>query len=94
MLNIFGNLLHGLAGWRQRQRAYAELATLDDRSLADIGITRSEIPYVLSHAAEHRAEMDAQRLARGLIVSSRRGEPARPRPGARCAIVGRAPGAG
>ena len=58
MLNIIGNLLHGLAGWRQRQRAYAELATLDDRSLADIGITRSEIPYVLSHAAEHRAEMD------------------------------------
>ena len=37
-----------LATWRQRQQAYAELAGLDDRSLADIGITRSEIPYVLS----------------------------------------------
>lgn len=60
MLNILGNLLHGVAGsvaaWRQRQRAYAELAALDDRSLADIGITRSEIPYVLTHAAEYRAE--------------------------------------
>jgi uncharacterized protein YjiS (DUF1127 family) len=55
MLNILGNMLHGLsasvADWRQRQRAFAELASLDDRSLADIGITRSEIPYVLSHAA-------------------------------------------
>ena len=53
MLNILGNLLHGLtasvADWRHRQRAYAELASLDDRSLADIGITRSEIPFVLSH---------------------------------------------
>ena len=55
MLNVIGNLMHGVAGavhdWRQRQRAYAELAALDDRSLADIGITRSEIPYVLSHPA-------------------------------------------
>jgi uncharacterized protein YjiS (DUF1127 family) len=61
MLNILGNLLHGLsasvARWRQRQRALAELSALDDRSLADIGITRSEIPYVLSHAAEARNEV-------------------------------------
>ncbi len=60
MLNFLGNMLHRLAAsvadWRQRQRAYAELASLDDRSLADIGITRSEIPYVLSHAARHQAE--------------------------------------
>jgi uncharacterized protein YjiS (DUF1127 family) len=63
MLNILGNLLHGLsvsvADWRQRQRAYAELASLDDRSLADIGITRSEIPYVLSHATLDRAATGA-----------------------------------
>jgi uncharacterized protein YjiS (DUF1127 family) len=57
MLTIIGNLIHGLADWRQRQRAYAELATLDDRSLADIGITRSEIPYVLSHPAERHSDI-------------------------------------
>jgi uncharacterized protein YjiS (DUF1127 family) len=55
MLNLLGNLLHGvghsLVAWRQRHRAYAELAALDDRSLADIGLSRSEIPYVLSQAA-------------------------------------------
>jgi uncharacterized protein YjiS (DUF1127 family) len=58
MLNILGNLIHGLSvaviGWRERQRALVELARLDDRSLADIGITRSEIPYVLSRAARRR----------------------------------------
>ena len=58
MLHFTGNLVHelatALAGWHRRQRAYAELYGLDDRSLADIGITRSEIPYVLSHAAAER----------------------------------------
>jgi uncharacterized protein YjiS (DUF1127 family) len=60
MLKIIGGLVHGLAvslaDWRHRQQAYAELAALDDRSLADIGITRSEIPFVLSHAAEASTE--------------------------------------
>ena len=57
MLNLLNNQLHTLSGawaaWRQRRRAYAELVSLDDRSLADIGITRSEIPYVLSHTTEN-----------------------------------------
>ncbi len=45
------------AEWREHRRAFAELSALDDRSLADIGISRSEIPYVLSHAEfEHVAE--------------------------------------
>jgi Domain of unknown function (DUF1127) len=29
--------------WRRRERAYAELAALDDHSLADIGLHRSQI---------------------------------------------------
>jgi uncharacterized protein YjiS (DUF1127 family) len=29
--------------WRHRQQAYAELMALDDHSLADIGLQRSEI---------------------------------------------------
>jgi uncharacterized protein YjiS (DUF1127 family) len=39
------------ADWRSRQRAYAELSALDDRSLADIGITRGEIPFLLTQTA-------------------------------------------
>jgi len=31
----------------EQHRAYRELASLDDRSLADIGITRAAIPYVV-----------------------------------------------
>jgi uncharacterized protein YjiS (DUF1127 family) len=31
------------AEWRRREHAYAELMALDDRSLADIGIHRSQI---------------------------------------------------
>ena len=35
------------ARWRRRRRAYCELTPLDDRSLADIGIRRTDIPAVL-----------------------------------------------
>ena len=60
MLTFLGNRLLALsaavANWREWRRAYAELSALDDRSLADIGITRSEIPYVLSHASQSVTE--------------------------------------
>ena len=54
MLKIIGNFIeHSLdawTAWRQRQRAISELYALDDRALADIGISRPEIPFVLSRA--------------------------------------------
>jgi uncharacterized protein YjiS (DUF1127 family) len=55
MLKIIGNFveqsLGAWAAWRQRQRAINELYALDDRALADIGISRAEIPFVLSHSS-------------------------------------------
>jgi len=49
MLNVVGNLLHGLsvglADWRQRNRAYAELAQLDDRALAAGGIDPGAVRF-------------------------------------------------
>lgn len=69
MLHFIGHLgqelAQALAGWRRRQQAYAELYALDDRSLADIGITRSEIPYVLSRAAQTRNPRSAVAPAEG-----------------------------
>ena len=46
---LWQSLSESYKEWRNRQRAYAELSALDDRSLADIGISRGEIPYYLSH---------------------------------------------
>ncbi|HUZ73220.1 MAG TPA: DUF1127 domain-containing protein [Stellaceae bacterium] len=54
-------LLERLADYRRRQRAYAELYALDDRSLADIGITRAEIPFLMSRSAEEMAGPAQQR---------------------------------
>jgi uncharacterized protein YjiS (DUF1127 family) len=52
LMNILRPLSVALAEGRRRRRAFAELSALDDRSLADIGISRSEIPYLLAHAPE------------------------------------------
>jgi uncharacterized protein YjiS (DUF1127 family) len=48
LLAALRSLKAHLADWRARQRAYDELASLDDRSLADIGLTRADIPFVVS----------------------------------------------
>jgi len=41
-------ILKPLANWRARQVAMEELMSLDDHMLADIGISRSEIPGIVS----------------------------------------------
>ena len=43
VVNLFISAGKAVSAWRRRQRAYAELMALDDRSLADIGIRRSQI---------------------------------------------------
>jgi uncharacterized protein YjiS (DUF1127 family) len=47
IVNLLAAAKNAVAEWRHRQQAYAELSALDDRSLADIGIRRSEIPAVV-----------------------------------------------
>jgi len=53
LVNLFTAAGKAIAEWHRQQRAYAELMALDDRSLADIGIRRSEIRAVL--AADRKA---------------------------------------
>jgi len=48
MLSRFADGLIGrFENWRARERAFRELSALDDRALADIGLARSDIPFVL-----------------------------------------------
>ena len=49
--------------WRRRQSAYDELSALDDRSLADIGITCADIPYLFSRNVQEAAKAQAAGLA-------------------------------
>jgi len=43
VLNLLNSVREAFADWQSRERAYAELMALDDHSLADIGIRRSDI---------------------------------------------------
>lgn len=68
MLSILASGLQQLKAayvdWRRRQAAYDELNSLDDRSLADIGITRSDIPYLFSRDVHDAAKAQAAGLVR------------------------------
>jgi len=43
---ILAKLIRMYAAWRNYERSMSELSRLDDRELADIGISRAEIPAV------------------------------------------------
>ncbi|HTV87466.1 MAG TPA: DUF1127 domain-containing protein [Stellaceae bacterium] len=51
LINLLVAARSALARHWQRRRAYEELMALDDRSLADIGIHRSQIPALVEGAA-------------------------------------------
>jgi uncharacterized protein YjiS (DUF1127 family) len=46
---LLTSLAKGFDAWRERRAAAAELSRLSDRDLADIGITRQEIPDILAN---------------------------------------------
>ena len=56
-------VVRAYARWRERRQAVRELHSLDDRSLRDIGVSRSEIEWVVSsqQAARVRAAVKAVR---------------------------------
>jgi uncharacterized protein YjiS (DUF1127 family) len=56
IVNLLAAAGRALSEWRHKQKAYAELMALDDRSLADIGIRRSEIPAIVEGCHEASAE--------------------------------------
>jgi uncharacterized protein YjiS (DUF1127 family) len=56
LINLFVAARKGLGEWTRRHRAYDELMALDDRSLADIGIHRSQIPALVEGFDASRRE--------------------------------------
>lgn len=56
IVSLFAAARQAVAEWRRKHQAYAELMALDDRSLADIGIRRSEIPALVegNHEASRK----------------------------------------
>ena len=48
---MFASLIRFLHQWKQYNRSLNELSKLGDRELADIGITRSDIPAVAWQAS-------------------------------------------
>ncbi len=51
---LLSNVLRFLRAWRRYRQGVRELSRLEDRELADIGITRSEIPMVAWTSARTR----------------------------------------
>ena len=60
-MSLFDVLRHRLEVHGCEQRVYVELAQLDDRSLADIGLARSELRRV-ARAAAKRGPADLAQL--------------------------------
>jgi uncharacterized protein YjiS (DUF1127 family) len=54
MSTLIASIVERFSAWRERERAFAELSALDDRTLADLGLRRSDIPYVVYCKAQQR----------------------------------------
>ena len=67
IVNLFVSAGRALADRRRRQRAYAELMALDDRSLADIGVRRSQIRALVDgdDVRDRRGELAPSRETAG-----------------------------
>ncbi|HEV2676678.1 MAG TPA: DUF1127 domain-containing protein [Aliidongia sp.] len=48
MFTILSAAVRGFRVWQERQRVLNELYSMDDRSLADIGLRRADIPFAIS----------------------------------------------
>ena len=58
LVNLFVAARNAIKNRRQQQRAFDELMALDDRSLADIGIHRTQIPALVM-SFEEAAQIEA-----------------------------------
>jgi len=71
---FLGRMADRFYAWRERERAYAELTALDDRTLADLGLRRGDIPYVVYCKAQSRNEAVAAPSAKPAMVAANRND--------------------
>src|SRR3974377_660372 len=71
VLNLLNSVREAFADWRRREHSYAEMMALDDHSLADIGIRRSDIRAICE--GSHRPAP-----SEALVPFPQRGEFAKP----------------
>ena len=70
--SIFRALAGSFKAWRERERTFSELNSLDDHTLADLGLRRSDIPLVVfSKAREFEADVAAAQVR--MAVNSNNG---------------------
>jgi uncharacterized protein YjiS (DUF1127 family) len=72
VLNLFVSAGKALSAWRRRERAYAELMALDDRSLADIGIRRSQIRALVEGDAPRQRFAESASSQRRTVFGRRK----------------------
>ena len=60
LINLFLEARTSFSEWRRRAHAYDELMALDDRSLTDIGIHRSQIPGIVEASSKRQSRVEAQ----------------------------------
>jgi uncharacterized protein YjiS (DUF1127 family) len=68
ILSAFWAALRPLArfdAWRERRNAAKELCALDDRGLAELGLSRAEIPFVIVRPVAQRDQRSPRRAAPG-----------------------------
>jgi len=51
MFTILSSAIRGFRAWQERQRVLNELYSMDERSLADIGLRRADIPFAITGQA-------------------------------------------
>ena len=59
---MFVAILNFLQAWRRYNASLSELYQLGDRELADIGITRSDIPRIAWESADREIKMKSARF--------------------------------
>lgn len=70
MLTILSSAVRGFRAWQERQRVLNELYSMDDRSLADIGLRRADIPFAISAQTDLAIEARPVFTAAGHVAAN------------------------